>query len=199
MMGKKIKTLRSDNGGEYIDGDFTDFCAKEGIKREWIAPYNPKQNGVVERKNRTIVGATKAMLFDLDLPRYLSVEACNTIVYIQNRTPHRALRKKTHEEVFTGKKPEVGHLRIFGSMAYCHVPSEKRSKLDQTAEREFLVGYNEVSKAYRIYIPSSRKVVIRRDVKFMEDRALQKSCDMPIEDQTAEVPLVQEQDRKSVV
>ena len=114
-------------------------------------------------------------------------------MYIQNRTPHRVLRKKTLEEVFTGKKPEVGHLRIFGSMAYYHVPNEKRSKLDQTAERQFLVGYSEVSKAYRIYIPNSRKVVIRHDVKFMEDRAFQKSRDMPIEDHTAEVPLVQEQ------
>ena len=107
--------------------------------------------------------------------------------------PHRELRKKTPEEVFIGKKPEVGNLRIFGSMAYYHVPSEKRSKLDQTAERGFLVGYSEVSKAYRIYIPSSRKVAIRQDVKFMEDRYFQKSCDMSTEDQTAEVPLVQEQ------
>ena len=120
-------------------------------------------------------------------------EACNTIVYIQNRTTHRALRKKTPEEVFTGKKSEVGHLRIFGSMTYCHVPSKKRGKLDQTVERVYLVGYNETSKAYRIYIPDSRKVVIRRDVKFMEDRAFQKSRDMPVEDQTAKVPLVQEQ------
>ena len=62
MMGKKIKTLQSDNGGEYIDGDFLGFCTKEGIRREWIVPYNPDQNGVAEKKNRTIVGATKARL-----------------------------------------------------------------------------------------------------------------------------------------
>jgi transposase InsO family protein len=73
--GKKIKVLRSDNGGEYIDKDFTDFCAKEGIKREWTTPYNPQQNGVAERKNRTIVGAAKAMLYDQDLPRFLWAEA----------------------------------------------------------------------------------------------------------------------------
>ena len=114
-------------------------------------------------------------------------------MYIQNRTPHRALSKKTLEEVFTRKKPEVRHLQIFGSVAYCHVPSEKRSKLDQTAERGYLVGYNDTSNAYRIYIPDSSKVVIRRNVKFMEDRAFQKLRDMPVEDQTAKVPLVQEQ------
>lgn len=74
--GKKIKVLRSDNGGEYINKDFTDFCSKEGIKREWTSPYNPRQNGITEPKNITIVGAAKAMLYDQDLPRFLWAEAC---------------------------------------------------------------------------------------------------------------------------
>ena len=64
MTGKKIKVLHSDNGGEYTDKDFTDLCEMEGIKREWTTPYNPQQNGVEEWKNRTIVEATKAMLYD---------------------------------------------------------------------------------------------------------------------------------------
>lgn len=64
MMWKKIKVQRSDNGGEYMDKDFTDFYTKECIKRDWTTPYNPQQNGVTERKNRTIVGASKAMLYD---------------------------------------------------------------------------------------------------------------------------------------
>ena len=63
-----------------------------------------------------------------------------TLVYIQNRTPHRALEKKTPEGVFTGKKSKVSHLRIFGSVAYCHILDEKRNKLDQTAEKGYLVG-----------------------------------------------------------
>lgn len=122
------------------------------------------------------------MLYDLELPRFLWPEACNTTVYIQNRTPQRALGKKTPEAVFTWKKPEIGLLQIFGSLAYCHVPDEKRSKLDQITENEYLVGYSRTSKAYRMYIPSSNKVVVRGDVKFMEDRAFQKSCEMPAED-----------------
>ena len=68
--GKKIKKLRSDNGGEYIDKDFTSFCAKEGIKREWTTSYNPEQNGVVERKNKTIVEDARAMLYDQDMPNF---------------------------------------------------------------------------------------------------------------------------------
>ena len=81
-IGKKIKVLRSNNGGQYIDKDFTDFCAKEGIRREWTTPYNPEQNGVAERKNKTIVGAAKAILYEQDFPRSLWAEACNTVVYI---------------------------------------------------------------------------------------------------------------------
>src|SRR5437879_5744565 len=76
--GKKIKKLRSDNGGEYIDKDFTNFCAKEGIKREWTTPYNLEQNGVVERKNQTIIEAARAMLYDQDMPKFLWAEAYNT-------------------------------------------------------------------------------------------------------------------------
>ena len=95
LTGKKIKVLRSDNGGEYVNKDFTDFCAKEGTRREWTAPYNPEQNGVVERKNRTIVEAVKAMMYDQDMPKFLWAKACNTAIYVQNRTPHRAVGKIT--------------------------------------------------------------------------------------------------------
>ena len=82
LTGKRIKTLRSDNGGEYIDKDFTRFCTREGIKREWTAPYNPEQNGIAKRKNRTIVEAARAMLYDQDMPKFLWAEACNTTVYV---------------------------------------------------------------------------------------------------------------------
>lgn len=82
MSEKNIKALRSDNGGEYTEKYFTDFYTKEGIKREWTTPYNPEKNGLAEQKNRTIVGATKSMLHDQDLPKYLWAKACNTTVDI---------------------------------------------------------------------------------------------------------------------
>ena len=75
LSGKNIKVLHSDNGGEYVDKDFNDFCAKEGIRREWTTPYNPEQNGVAERKNMTIVEASRAMMYDRDMPKFLWVEA----------------------------------------------------------------------------------------------------------------------------
>jgi transposase InsO family protein len=152
--GRKIKVLRSDNGGEYTSTEFADFCTQQGIRRQLTVPYNPQQNGVAERKNRAIVGAARSMLHDQALPFYLWAEACSTAVYLQNRSPHRALGRKTPEEAFTGSRPDVEHLRIFGCLTFSHVPSEKRTKLDPTAEKGILVGYSEVSKAYRIYIPA---------------------------------------------
>jgi hypothetical protein len=147
--GRKIKTLRSDNGGKYTPKAFKDFCASVGIKRELIVPYNPRQNEVEKRKNMAIVGAAKAILYDHDLSRFLWAEACNTAFYIQNRSPHMVLGRKTPEEVFSGKKLEVGHFRIFGCLVYCHVPSEKRTKRKATAEKGIFIGYSETSKAYR--------------------------------------------------
>jgi transposase InsO family protein len=150
---RKIKVLRSDNGGEYTSKEFKYFCREAGIKRELTTPYNPQQNGVAERKNRSIVEATKAMIHDQGLPMHLWEEASSTTVYVQNRSPHKILGNKTPEEVFTGKKPEISHLRIFGCPVFIHVPKEKRTKLEPSGKKGTFVGYSETSKAYKIYIP----------------------------------------------
>eukprot|EP00253_Pinus_taeda_P001688 PITA_01688 len=134
--GKKVKALRSDNGGEYISDEFKDFCKAEGIRRELIAPHNPQQNGVAERKNRTIMGAAWVMLHDQGLPLQLWAEACNTKVYVQNRCPHKILGMSTPEEAYSGKKPDISHLRIFGANVYMHVTKDARKKLELTAKDE---------------------------------------------------------------
>jgi hypothetical protein len=84
----------------------------------------------------------------------------------------------TPEEVFTGKKPPVEHLRIFGCITFSHVPKEKRTKMEPTAEKGLLVGYNETSKAYRLHIPALRRVVVQRDVKFEEERTCKRSQEL---------------------
>ena len=110
---KKIKTFRSDNGGEFTSNKFKELCKESGIKRDLSTPYNPQHNGIAEWKNRTIMEAARSMLHDQYLPMHLWVEAARKAVYVQNRTPHRVLKNKTPEEVFSSKKPEVSHLRIF--------------------------------------------------------------------------------------
>ena len=105
MLAKGIKILRSDNGGEYTSTEFNDFCKEAGIKRELRVPYNLEQNGVAERKNRTVVEAAKAMIHDQSLPMFLWEEASKTFVYVQNICPHKILKSMTLKEAFTGVKP----------------------------------------------------------------------------------------------
>jgi hypothetical protein len=99
-----------------------------------------------------IYEAARAMMYDQNIPLSLWAEASSTAVYIQNKCPHKSLEEKTPEEVFTGMKPLVDHLRIFGSPVYIHIPKEKRTKLDPSEKKGTCVGYSETSKAYIIYV-----------------------------------------------
>jgi hypothetical protein len=118
--------------------------------------------------------AVKTMIHDQDLPMCLWVEAAMAAVYVQNRLSHSALGLKTPEEMFTGKKPEVSHLKIFRCLVFIHIPKEKRNKLEPSGKKGIFVGYCEVSKALRIYIPGHRHIEISRDVTFDEDATLKK-------------------------
>ena len=170
--GKNIRVLRKKNGGEYISNEFMEYCSIEGIKKDHIVPHTPQQNGVVERKNRTMVGEAKAMLFDQGLPLFLWAEAYRTVVYIQNKCPHTTLRRNTPEEVFTSSRPDVSHIRMHGNVCYCHVHADTRKKLDPFGEKGLLVGYSETSKAYRVNIHACKRIIVSRDGQFDEDRAL---------------------------
>ena len=142
---------------------------------ELTTPYNPKKYGVAERKNRTIMEVVKTMINDQDLPMHLWAEETRTFVYVQNRLSHSALRLKNPEEMYTKKKPEGIHLKIFGCREYVHILKEKRTKLDPSGKKGIFVGYYEVSKAFRIYISGFHCIDISRDVTFGEEITLKKS------------------------
>lgn len=122
--GKKVKALWSDKGGDYVSNEFKNLCAVEGIKRELMTPHNPQQNGVAERKNKSIVGVAREVLHDQGLPLHLWAEACNTTVYVHNHSPHWTLEMKIPEEDYSGKRLEVGHFKKFLSLAYFHVTKD---------------------------------------------------------------------------
>ena len=122
-----------------------------------------------------IMEETRVVLHDQDIPMHLWAEAARTAVYVHNYTPHRVLENKTPKEVFSGKKLEVSHLRIFGCPMYIYIPKEKRTNLDPSGKKGIFVGYSENSKAYRIYFPGFKKINISRDVTFDEDSAYNKS------------------------
>jgi hypothetical protein len=187
---RNIKILRSDNGGEYTSKEFMNFCRDVGIKRELTTPYNPQQNSVAERKNRTIMEVVKTMIHDQYLPMFLWAEAAMAVVYVQNRLSHSVLGFKTPEEMFTRKKLEVIHLKIFGCPVFIHIPKEKRNKLEPYGKKGIFVGYCELSKAFRIYILGHRHIDISRDVTFDEEAALKKSRRCHLEEVYKEEPAI---------
>jgi hypothetical protein len=103
-----------------------------------------------------IMGVARAMLHDQGIPMHLWVEACNTMVYVQNRCPHRVLGMSTPGKYFTGKKPDVSHFKIFGSSVYVHVTKDSRKKLELTAEVGIFLGYTETPHKYRVYFLNSK-------------------------------------------
>jgi hypothetical protein len=113
-----------------------------------------------------------------------------TAVYVQNRLSHSALGFKAPEEMFTGKKPEVSHLKIFGCPVFIHIPKEKRNKLEPSGKKGIFVGYCEVSKAFSIYIPGHCHIEINRDVTFDEDATLKKSRKCQLEEVYEEEPVI---------
>ena len=104
--------------------------------------------------------AVKIMIYDQDLPMHLWAEVARTVVYVHNRISHSVLGFKTLEEIFTRNKPEVSRLKIFGCPLYIHILKEKRTKLDPSGKKGIFVGYCEVSKAFRMYIPRFHHIEI---------------------------------------
>eukprot|EP01018_Ginkgo_biloba_P031879 Gb_04138 [translate_table: standard] len=105
-----------------------------------------------------------------NLAKYFWVEAINTIVYLLNRSPTKAVYGITPEEVWTGEKPNIDHLCIFRCVAYAHVPDENRTKLEDKSVKCIRIGYSEVSKAYKLFNPKKRRIILNRDVVFDEKK-----------------------------
>ncbi|KAJ4769831.1 polyprotein [Rhynchospora pubera] len=169
LNGNYIKAVRSDRGGEYISKEFEYFCEEHGIRRFLTLPYSPQQNGVAERKNRTILDMVRSMLKSKNMPKEYWAEAVQCAVYLQNRCPTTSLENMTPQEAWCGVKPEVSHLKVFGSVAYAHIPDQRRTKLDDKSKKLIFIGYDERSKAYKLIDPTTNKVHISRDVQVNEE------------------------------
>ena len=168
LTGNKVRALRSDNGGEYVSEELKAHLRAIGVHHQLTAPYCPQQNGVAERMNRTLVESARAMMNHAGLPKKFWAEAVSTAAYLSNMTPKASLKMdKTPFEIWFGRKPHLGHLKVFGCAAYALVPDTDRQKLDKKAEKFRFVGYAEGSKSYRL-LSGNGKVFIRRDVIFNE-------------------------------
>ena len=140
-------------------------------------PHCPQQNGVSERMNRTLVESARSMIAHAGLSNIFWAEAISTASYVRNRLPTTALKEReTPYERWYGRKPDVSHFRVFGCMAYAHVPDCERRKLDTKSKKMRFVGYSLTSKGYRLFDETNRKLCIRRDVEFNESDFGQKSA-----------------------
>lgn len=166
--GCSSKVIRSDKGGEYTSHEFQDYCKDEGIWKQTTVGYSPQQNGIAERKNRTIVEMATSMMNEKSLPKEFWAEAVHTAVYILNRCPTKAVKNMIPFEAWSGFKPSVSHFKVFGCIGYAHIPTEKRTKFDDKSQKCIFVGYSTSSKGYRLFNVETEKLIVSRDVIFNE-------------------------------
>jgi len=171
QIGRRVKTLRSDNGGEYTTDPFFEVCQDEGINRHFTVRKTPQQNGVAERVNRILVEKVRCMLSHSGLSKVLWGEALSYARHIVKRLPSAALNGKTPLEVWSSS-PTNDHdsMRIFGCSAYYHVTE---SKLDSRAKKAIFLGFSGGVKGYRLWCSESKKVILSRDVTFDKSAMLQ--------------------------
>lgn len=156
--GFYMLTLRSDNGkGEYVNKENAEWLAQHGIRHETSAPHTPEQNGSAERLNRTLLEPVRCMIIESGLPACLWAEAISYTTYIKNRVLSRTAQL-TPYEYWNEKKPDMTHIRIFGSKAYVRNPIVS-SKLEPRSQEGFFVGRCSTQNASRIYIPTIGKIV----------------------------------------
>jgi transposase InsO family protein len=160
----KICILRTDRGGEFLSNEFRNFCEDHGISRELTQALTPQQNGVAEWRNRSIMEKARSLSDDCKLPTFLWSEAVNTANYLLNLSPTSANSGMTPEQLYSRTIPFVQHLKIFGCLAYLHIPDEKRKKLDSKTMKCLFLGYDSESKTYKLYDNIKRKIILSRDV-----------------------------------
>jgi transposase InsO family protein len=164
----KIKKIRSDNGKEFDNTNTEAYCDEIGIKHEVSSTYTPQQNGVVERKNQTLITLARTMLDEYNTSEKLWAEAINTACYASNRLFLQKFLGKTPYELLNGKKPDISFFRVFGCKCYIYKKRQHLGKFQRRCDIGFLVGYSSKSKAYRVFNHATGLIEETYDVEFDE-------------------------------
>jgi transposase InsO family protein len=149
--GCGIVRIKSDHGTEFENSRFYEYCSEQGIKHEFSSPITPQQNGVVERKNRTLQESARVMLHAKHLPYHLWAEAMNTACHIHNRVTLRTGTTTTLYELWKGRKPTVKYFHVFGSKCYILSDRDYRRKMDPKSDEGSFLDYSTNSRAYRVF------------------------------------------------
>ncbi|GJY81360.1 putative ribonuclease H-like domain-containing protein [Tanacetum coccineum] len=170
QLNKKVKAIRCDNGTEFKNAHIIELCGSKGIKRDYSNARTPQQNGVAERKNRTLIEAARTMLADSKLPTMFWTEAVRTACYVLNRVLVTSPHNKTPYALLTGNIPSVSHFKPFG----CHVTilntSDHLGKFDGKADEGYIVGYSASNRAYRVYNVPNKRVEETMNLRYLEEK-----------------------------
>nr|GEZ11161.1 putative ribonuclease H-like domain-containing protein [Tanacetum cinerariifolium] len=171
LLSLKVKIIICDNGTEFKNADLNQFYGLKGIKREFSVPRTPQQNGIAERKNRTLIEAAKTLLADSLLPIPFWAEAINTACYVQNRVLVTKPHNKTPYELLHGRLPSIGFMRPFGCPVTILNTLDSLGKFQGKVDEGFLVGYSVCSKAFRVFNSRTRIVQETLHDNFMENKS----------------------------
>ena len=166
--GNKLLVLQMDNAAEFMGKKWTKLCQDNGIEHITTQPYAPSMNSYVERVIRTIVEHASTMLWTAGINEDFWALTCKSSAYLLNRSPH-SLLDVTPYEMWHGKKPHVGHIRICGCRAYAAIPKEKRTKFESKSKDCILVGFYDVQNLYQLWDIEGKQLIKRRDVIFHEN------------------------------
>uniref|UniRef100_A0AAV1TK72 Integrase catalytic domain-containing protein n=1 Tax=Peronospora matthiolae TaxID=2874970 RepID=A0AAV1TK72_9STRA len=164
----KVKFVRHDGARQFAANSLKAFYDDQGIEQQVTVPYAHQTNGTAERAIRTIVTIGRSMLHYAKLDICFWAEAAMKAIYIKNRLPSPKCQDQTPFEIVNGFRPSVKHMRVFGCRTFVLTPKEKRSKWDPKAREGLFMGYEEVSKAYRVYDIEADQVVISHNATFDE-------------------------------
>ncbi|GKA64423.1 putative RNA-directed DNA polymerase [Tanacetum coccineum] len=166
---KNIRRIRCDNGGEFISNQMIEFYANQGIILETSCIHTPQQNGVVERKHRHLLETARALRFEANLPTRFWGECVLTAAYVINRMPSDVIGNKTPYEVLYNQKPNYDNMRVFGCLAYYKSTETNGDKFKMKGRPGVFLGYPPGTKGYKIFDIIHNKIVISRDVRFIEN------------------------------
>ncbi|MCO5609606.1 hypothetical protein L7F22_063836 [Adiantum nelumboides] len=195
----KVQTLRINRGGEYMSGAFKDFLGKKGIKHQCTMPYTPQQNGVAERKNRSLMEMARCMLKAKSLPHKLWMEAVACAAHVLNRCTTRVLKTITPYESWYDRKPSVSYLCVFGCLAYAHIPQQLHGKLDDKTQdvfEGFFPSFVENQESQKVdnfdqhVTPHDVEEIVREEQEVLrEERTLPKWVQKTLQDSKLDAPL----------
>ncbi|GKB89140.1 retrovirus-related pol polyprotein from transposon TNT 1-94 [Tanacetum coccineum] len=168
----KVCKIRTDNGTEFKNATLKAHYEKLGIMQQFSTARTPQQNGVVERRNRTLVEAARTMLIFSRLPEFLWAEAVATACFTQNRSIIHTRHNKTPYELLRGRKPNVEYFHVFGSLCYPTNDRDDLGKMKPKADIGVFIGYSETSRGFRIYNRRTKKIMETINVKFDELTAM---------------------------